>query len=94
MPFEKGKSGNPGGRPKLANEAKELAQQHGYEAIKRLADLIHDDDKRVSVAACQALLDRAYGKPSQAIAVAGDPNNSTPIPSRIELVAMDDSRKG
>ena len=27
--------------------------------------MIRDDDKRVSVAACQALLDRGYGKPMQ-----------------------------
>lgn len=69
--FEKGKSGNPGGRPKVANEVKELAQKHGQAAIKRLAELMHDEDKRVSVSACQALLDRGFGKPVQATEISG-----------------------
>lgn len=72
MPFEKGKSGNPGGRPKEAAEVKSLAQEHGVRAIARLAELIEDEDKRVSVAACQALLDRGYGKPTQQTELVGD----------------------
>lgn len=63
MPFKKGKSGNPGGRPKVAGTIREIAQQHGEDAIFRLVELMHDDDKRVALAACTAVLDRGYGKP-------------------------------
>ena len=32
-PFKKGQSGNPGGRPKVIAELKELAKEHTVEAI-------------------------------------------------------------
>lgn len=67
MPFVKGQSGNPGGRPKENAEIKALAREHGPKAIERLAELMGGDDPRVAVAAAQALLDRGYGKPAQAI---------------------------
>ena len=34
--FQKGKSGNPGGRPKATHSIQELARKHAPEAIKRL----------------------------------------------------------
>lgn len=69
--FQKGKSGNPGGRPKENNEAKQLARKHGKSALKRLVELIHSEDERVAVAASQAVLDRGYGKPAQAVEHSG-----------------------
>ena len=71
MAFEKGQSGNPGGRPKENAEVKRLAREHGVTAIKKLAALMDSDDERIVVAACQTLLDRGFGKPAQAI-VGGD----------------------
>jgi len=35
-PFKKGQSGNPGGRPKIVGEVKELARTHTAEAIETL----------------------------------------------------------
>lgn len=67
MPFKKGQSGNPGGRPKEAAEVKALAQKHGPYAIQRLRELVDDPDGKTSVAACRELLDRGYGRPAQAI---------------------------
>jgi len=83
MPFEKGKSGNPagrwgkgesgnpGGRPKENQELKELAREHTKFVIERLFHWAQSDDGRVSVAACNALLDRGYGKPMQALEHSG-----------------------
>ena len=36
-PFKKGKSGNPGGRPRVIGELRSLARAHAPEAIKELA---------------------------------------------------------
>lgn len=67
MPFEKGKSGNPGGRPKENEEVKALARAHGPEAIAKLVEIMQTGDNRSALSAAVALLDRAYGKPAQAI---------------------------
>ena len=40
MPFEEGQSGNPGGRPKVVAEIKELARAHTGEAIKTLVSIM------------------------------------------------------
>lgn len=69
MPFKKGKSGNPGGRPKEVNELKELARNWSVEAIQRLAFWMKSDNPKASVAACEALLDRGFGKSVQALEV-------------------------
>jgi hypothetical protein len=71
MAFQKGQSGNPGGRPKEDAEVKALARQHGAAAIAKLAELLNCGQPRTEVAAAQALLDRGFGKPAQVIA--GDP---------------------
>jgi len=68
--FQPGRSGNPGGRPK--DDIKDLARRHGEEAITKLAEWMKSDNAKASVAACQALLDRGFGKPTQTIA--GDPD--------------------
>jgi hypothetical protein len=70
-PFPKGVSGNPGGRPKAVRKVVELAQANTPAAIQTLIE-IHSDpkvDPRARVAAANALLDRALGKPPQAIQV-------------------------
>lgn len=69
MPFKPGESGNPGGRPKDLAWVKELARRRTEDAIRTLGDIMLDVDMdgRTRVAAAQALLDRAWGKPSQAI---------------------------
>lgn len=62
--FEKGKSGNPGGRSKRLEEIRSLAKQHSRRAFNRILELIESDDERVAMAAAKEVLDRAYGKPT------------------------------
>ena len=53
-------------------EVKDLAQQHAAGAIERLAFLAQKaESEAASVAACNAILDRAYGKAPQAVAGEG-----------------------
>src|SRR5262245_56310132 len=65
--FKKGESGNPGGRPKLPAEMKEMFQAKAPEAFEVLCQHMHAKDPRVSVAAATQILDRAYGRPVQSI---------------------------
>jgi len=71
MPFTKGQSGNPGGRPKVEGDIRAAAQDMGPAALKRLEDWMMSDNPRASVAACTVILDRAYGKTAQAVEVSG-----------------------
>ena len=65
--FEKGKSGNPGGRPKDALGLRELAQERSVEALAALADIMNDkvSPPAARVSAAIAILDRGYGRPNQ-----------------------------
>lgn len=66
MPFAKGQSGNPGGRPKAMKDLQEIARKHSRAAFEKVVRLVDSEDERVSLAACQEVLNRAYGKPPQA----------------------------
>jgi len=91
MPFKKGQSGNPGGRPKENAEVKELARAHGPKAIAKLAELLDGDDPRVAVSAAQALLDRGYGKPHQSMDIAVDDvtaHNKDELRTKATLLGM------
>ena len=72
MPFEKGKSGNPGGRPKEVVEVRDLARSHSTRAVERLVELIESENERTAVAACEAILNRGYGRPAQSVSLSGE----------------------
>jgi len=52
-----------------------------------------DEDKRVSVAACQALLDRGYGKPSQSLEMSSDPEKPFSITVNTAATLLSKLRK-
>jgi hypothetical protein len=72
MRWAKGVSGNPGGRPKLEVSIRELAQQHGMEALETLVQVMRTGRRSEQVVAANAILDRAYGKPTQSVEMSGD----------------------
>lgn len=46
-----------------AADASELARVHTAEAIERLAVIMRGEDDKLASAACNTILERAYGKP-------------------------------
>jgi HEAT repeat protein len=64
-------SGNPRGRPRIGIDVRALARKHGPEAFQTLVTLMRGDDARVAVRAAEAILDRAYGRPVQAMELLG-----------------------
>jgi hypothetical protein len=72
MVFVKGVSGNPGGRPKLKVNLRELAQENTMEALETLVQVMRTGKPGERLVAANAILDRAYGKPSQSIEMSSD----------------------
>jgi hypothetical protein len=75
MRFVRGKSGNPGGRPKVLADVQDLARQRVPAAITELAWLaVKAKSETARIAACRELLDRGYGKPRQGLEIAPPPD--------------------
>lgn len=75
--FPPGKSGNPGGRPKLPEEFKELAKKHSLDALKVVIDISENPEAKDSdrIKASELIIDRGFGRPLQAnqIGIEGGP---------------------
>jgi hypothetical protein len=67
MPFEKGQSGNPGGRLKIPQEVRELARGYTEKCILKAAEFVDHQDANVSLKAIVFLTERAWGKPAQPV---------------------------
>jgi hypothetical protein len=91
MPFKPGTSGNPGGRPKQLQAVVQAARQYTELAIATLVAVMKDPKSPGSarIAAAVAILDRGWGKPSQAIEHSGGLDlrggiDAPPIPETME----------
>jgi hypothetical protein len=61
--WKPGQSGNPTGHCGEYGAAMKLAQEAAPDAVRRLIELMNSEDERVAAVACNAILDRAFGKP-------------------------------
>jgi len=78
--FKKGEVHNPGGRPAVVRELRDAAQAEGLNCIQTLI-AIRDNPTFppiTRIAACNSLLDRGYGRPMQALAIAELPQLPAP----------------
>jgi hypothetical protein len=94
--FEPGKSGNPGGRPKKTAEEIDLIEACKAkvpEALEVIASImVKGSNERNRLAAAQAIIERAHGKPVQPVESSGPAGGPIETVQRIELVAMNADR--
>lgn len=75
MPFEKGKSGNPGGRAKRTQEEVDLIEackKRTPAALEVICSIMENgENERNRLSAAQYVIDRAYGKAVQQTELSG-----------------------
>lgn len=78
----------PGKVGKAKRDLAEMAKGHAEAALKTLADIHADKDAppAARVSAATAILDRAYGKPPQSMALS-NPDGTAFAPTVIQIVA-------
>ena len=85
-PWPKGVSGNPRGRPEFYGPIQELARQQTEAALETLVEIMqHGRNESARVAAAQAVLDRGWGRPVQALEHSG-PEGSALLPADLTVL--------
>lgn len=76
---------------KAPTEIRSLARSHTESALNCLVGIVNQGDAppAARVSAAQALLDRGWGKPAQAIIGGDDDDNPITVIQRIERVIVD-----
>jgi hypothetical protein len=89
--FKPGQSGNPGGRPKALKEVIELCRDLTAKGVERMGKILADDTAppAAQVAAFNAVMDRGWGKVSQAVELSGPDGEAIPTSLTIVFKAPD-----
>ena len=71
--FRPGMSGNPGGRPKMPEEFRQLARENSIPALQVVVDILKNPKSanKDKLKAAEIILDRAWGKPIQGVEMSG-----------------------
>lgn len=74
MPFVKGQSGNPGGKPKELKHVQMQARKISPLALRELKSILNDPEanKQAKIAAAEVVLNRAWGRPTQGLEHSGE----------------------
>jgi len=85
-PFEKGKSGNPGGRPAKTEAERTLEQMCRDKTPEALAVILEimaeGESHKVQLSAAQYVIDRGWGKAAQSVTLEG---GDKPIKTQLEV---------
>ena len=71
--FRPGHSGNPGGRPKMPEEFRQLARENSVPALQVVVNILKNPKSanKDRLKAAEIILDRAWGKPVQGVEMSG-----------------------
>ena len=92
--FVAGKSGNPGGRPKIPDDVKEATRAACPKAVAVLVALLDDKKSLIRLEAAKTLLDRAYGKPTQMQDISLDMAGGLDVTAQIRRVLLESENDG
>lgn len=81
----------PGAVSKAKRELAEMAKDKAGRALEVLAEIMEKGESDAArVSAANAILDRGYGRPSQAMQIGGDPENPLPAAISVHFVKPDE----
>ena len=92
--FQKGVSGNPGGRPKGNPEVKEILKAASPDAARALVELLNSEKDSIRLAAAQDILDRTEGKAIQMQDINMDLGGTLNIERQIRRVVLETANDG
>ena len=92
--FQKGVSGNPGGRPKGNPEVKEILKAASPDAARALVELLKSEKDSIRLAAAQDILDRTEGKAIQMQDINMDLGGTLNIERQIRRVVLETANDG
>jgi len=92
MPFKKGQSGNPKGRPKANRELQDLCKQHTVLAVTKIVEVLQNpEDQRVAMIAAKEILDRGWGRAPQS--VSHENSDGSALQAVIQIVKGEEKSK-